>query len=56
VRRGLRDQKEKEIHLRKAIALVDDGVNKHSHNNEVRQLLADLKKELLSLAVVRRRD
>lgn len=50
-RRGITDPKEKDVYLRKLLAIVSDGIKKFSHRTELQQLHEDLKREHLSIAV-----
>jgi hypothetical protein len=49
-RRGIRDEEETARYLRKLISCVENGCEKYPQSDELRQLLHDLKRELLLLA------
>ncbi len=52
-RRGITDPKERERYLRKLTAVLEEGSNKHPAELDLKNLLQDVKREYLGIAVVR---
>lgn len=52
-RRGITDSKERERYLRKLTAVLQEGCNKHPTELDLKNLLEDVKREYLGIAVVR---